>query len=193
MQTANGFAFKEWAAVCAALEEGRQSVILRKGGIHEGGDGFRVEHSEFWLFPTRFHQEPEELVDEARGLIERAAGRQSPAGMIGISLYAVVEEVLHVADESLLPMLAGWHVLSPRVVSERFHYRTPGLFVLPVRIYRLLYPVHLPDSPHFAGCKSWVDFPVELPTSGLKPVLADQEHRERMSRLRAALAKVRTV
>ena len=29
-------AFKEWAGVCAALAEGRQSLIVRKGGIAEG-------------------------------------------------------------------------------------------------------------------------------------------------------------
>lgn len=33
-------AFKEWDIVCKALEEGRQSLILRKGGIHEGREGF---------------------------------------------------------------------------------------------------------------------------------------------------------
>ena len=63
MRPANEWAFKEWAVVCAALASGRQSVILRKGGIHEGRDGFRVDHREFWLFPTRFHQEPGEVVE----------------------------------------------------------------------------------------------------------------------------------
>ncbi len=47
-------AFKEWAAVCAALSAGRQTVILRKGGIAEGPGGFQPEHGEFWLLPTRF-------------------------------------------------------------------------------------------------------------------------------------------
>ena len=28
-------AFKEWAITCKALEEGRQVVLLRKGGIME--------------------------------------------------------------------------------------------------------------------------------------------------------------
>ena len=36
VQPSNRFAFKEWAAVCAALDSGRQTLILRKGGLHEG-------------------------------------------------------------------------------------------------------------------------------------------------------------
>ena len=37
-------AFKEWAVVCQALAAGRQSVILRKGGIAEEGGIFRPEY-----------------------------------------------------------------------------------------------------------------------------------------------------
>ena len=53
-----GIAFKEWASVCDALLEGRQTIILRKGGISEGtAPGvFVPEHSEFWLYPTWVHQ-----------------------------------------------------------------------------------------------------------------------------------------
>ena len=54
-------AFKEWAAVCAALAAGRQTIILRKGGIAEGPAGFVPQHGQFWLLPTRFHQRPEKL------------------------------------------------------------------------------------------------------------------------------------
>nr|MBA2585996.1 DUF1802 family protein [Chthoniobacterales bacterium] len=49
--------FKEWAIVCAALGGGQQSIILRKGGIAEGRDGFRFQHREFFLFPTAFHEQ----------------------------------------------------------------------------------------------------------------------------------------
>lgn len=49
--------FKEWALVCEALGNGTQSIILRKGGIAEGRDGFRFKHDEFLLFPTLFHEQ----------------------------------------------------------------------------------------------------------------------------------------
>ena len=50
-------AFKEWALVCEALGNGRQSLILRKGGIAEGRDGFAFKHPNFFLFPTWFHEQ----------------------------------------------------------------------------------------------------------------------------------------
>ncbi len=44
--------FKEWALVCAALGDGTQSVLVRKGGIAEGRGGFQFRQQEFFLFPT---------------------------------------------------------------------------------------------------------------------------------------------
>src|SRR4051794_2640193 len=97
MQPSNRFAFKEWAVICQALAEGRQSLIIRKGGIHEGRAGFRVEHEEFWLFPTYLHQsEPETVVEEARPLLASAAESQSHDGSISIQLYAAVSDVFEV-------------------------------------------------------------------------------------------------
>jgi hypothetical protein len=112
MDAACRIAFKEWAVVCRALAEGRQSIILRKGGIHEGRDGFRVEHREFWLFPTQFHQRPEQLVPEAEPLLRRVETDAPDAGIIPISDFVVVEEVLEINDESLLDRLTGLHIWS---------------------------------------------------------------------------------
>ena len=41
-------ALKEWAVVCKALEEGRQILLLRKGGIMEYRQGFEVKHDEIF-------------------------------------------------------------------------------------------------------------------------------------------------
>ncbi|HEY6229533.1 MAG TPA: DUF1802 family protein, partial [Verrucomicrobiae bacterium] len=59
-------AFKEWAVIVDALGTGRQIVILRKGGISEGRGGFQVDHPEFLLFPTLFHQQRESVLPEAQ-------------------------------------------------------------------------------------------------------------------------------
>jgi hypothetical protein len=53
--------FKEWQVVCDALADGTQSIILRKGGIHEGRQGFSFAHDSFFLFPTRFHAQAEHV------------------------------------------------------------------------------------------------------------------------------------
>ena len=85
MQSANRFAFKEWAVTCQALAAGRQSLLLRKGGIHERNGRFEVEHAEFWLFPTRFHQNPDEIRDEAPALVA-ASGRGGSVARLGFSV-----------------------------------------------------------------------------------------------------------
>ncbi len=43
--------------VCEAMGCGEQCVIVRKGGLAEGRDGFAFRHSEFFLFPTWFHEQ----------------------------------------------------------------------------------------------------------------------------------------
>jgi len=87
MQSANAIALKEWAAVCAALESGRQTILLRKGGIDEGPRGFRIEYPEFWLYPTQFHQDASQLSDEGRSFLAAAQKNVPAPGRIAVSLY----------------------------------------------------------------------------------------------------------
>src|SRR5581483_11346419 len=116
MQLENRFAFKEWAAVCAALSSGRQSLILRKGGIHEGREGFRVEHREFWLFPTAFHQQADALTNDAAEFCAQARRDVPQPGTISIQNYAVVEAVHEIRHAAVLPRLIGLHIWSERTV-----------------------------------------------------------------------------
>lgn len=188
MQTSNNIAFKEWAAICAALGSGLQTLIIRKGGIHEGREGFRVAHGEFWLFPTYLHEAAAGLEPEALPLLARAEAEQPPVGMLRLAHYAIVTDVFEVQEEMQLSCLAGQHLWSPRTISERFHYRRPGLFVLTVRVLALSEPHVIPDSPHLAGCRSWVDLPIDLPTDKAVPVLADAVFERRRRLILEALA-----
>ncbi|MDP9405577.1 MAG: DUF1802 family protein, partial [Actinomycetota bacterium] len=61
-------ALKEWAAVAAALLDGRQTVLLRKGGIHE--KAFRVGADAFVLFPTVAHSHAERVRPEHRDVLD---------------------------------------------------------------------------------------------------------------------------
>lgn len=186
MQPDNQFAFKEWAVVCAALATGRQSLILRKGGIHEGRDGFRVEHREFWLFPTGFHQQRDVVISEAWPLLEEVQSREESAN-ISLGLYVVVEDVHHLLDREALTRLSGRHIWSEATVEQRFHYRTPGMFALVVRVFRLPSSIEIENSPHFAGCKSWVDLPTPLPTMDLQPVLDDATFAQQRNEIQELL------
>jgi hypothetical protein len=185
MEPTNRYAYKEWAATCLALADGSQSLLLRKGGIHERGGRFAVEHREFWLFPTQFHQAASDFRPEAAPLLARAAA--PPPGIIRFELYALVDDVIELADESRLAKLSELQILSEPTLLRRFNYRTRGLFVLPVRIYRLARPIDVQESPHFAGCRTWVDLERDLPTDDLSVVLAESAHQERLAQIRLAL------
>ena len=165
--------FKEWAAVCEALGRGRQSIIIRKGGIAEGRDGFSFRHNEFFLFPTWFHGADDKVRDfEVRG-------EATPNGSVAISFFARVDAVRTITSWPAAEALEGRHILQTEVVRERFGYGpTPGLHVAFVRVYRLEPVWILADEPRFGGCRSWVDLP-ERPKLQFEPVLDDAEHARR--------------
>jgi hypothetical protein len=185
-------AFKEWAGVCRALGEGRQALILRKGGIAEAGGRFRVEHDRFWLYPTYVHQQEVGIVAEARPLLGQALAERPPAGTLRLGLFADVAGVYQVSELAQAERLAGLHVWSAEAVRARFAHRSPGLFVLAVRVWRAPAAFEVPESPAYAGCKSWVELDRELPTDGAVPVLADGDFaalREKLDRLLPPVSK----
>src|SRR5205823_7235988 len=134
------------------------------------------------------HEAAAGLEPEAMPLLQRAEEARPPEGTLRIAQYAIVNEVFEVTDERRLAQLAGQHVWSPQTIGERFHYRRPGLFVLLVRTYARSVPHVIPDSPHFGGCRSWVELPGALSTDGLSPVLSDEDFERRRDQVRLALA-----
>jgi hypothetical protein len=171
-------ALKEWAVICRALAEGRQALLLRKGGIAEAGGEFEVEHTRFWLFPTYAHQHRAGIKPEALPLLEQAEAERPSPGVLRLVHFAEVTGVYHLHDVVSVLKLSGLHLWSEETACARFAYRLPGLYVLPVRVYRAARPAEVPDSPRYAGCKSWVELDEELPTDGAVPVLGDQAFRE---------------
>jgi hypothetical protein len=149
-------AFKEWAVICRALARGRQDVILRKGGIVEPGGEFRLEHRRFLLLPTFLHQSPEQLIPEARDLLEGIEADRPPPGSIVLTHEADVVEARRVCSLESLAEFRGRHVWSDEVVAERFHRWHDGVHVLIVRVTPLENPLVLPWREEFGGCKSWV-------------------------------------
>jgi hypothetical protein len=177
-------AFKEWAGVCEALAEGRQSLILRKGGIAEGPGGFVPEHSVFWLYPTSVHQAEQGI---RGGPASPIPARPAP-GSIAIRALARVETIHFLDRPDVLPALEPWHVWTEETVAKRFHYRKPGLWVLGVRVYVRPNPWTIAETPEQAGCKTWVALDSPLSTAGLAAVLDPTEHAGRLERLRDAIA-----
>src|SRR5262249_2549383 len=105
-------AFKEWAVVCRALADGRQTLLLRKGGIAGEVGVSRVEHNRFWLYPTYVHQQRGGITDEAVPLLERAEAERPPAGVLRLTHFAEVAAVYQCHDIVGPLRLTGLHVWS---------------------------------------------------------------------------------
>lgn len=180
-------AFKEWAVICQALAEGRQALILRKGGIVEAGGEFRPDQPEFLLFPTFSHQSPDSVVPDARSLLETAMADEPEAGEVVFRHYAVVADALRVKDLAAVLRLRGQHIWSDEVIEERFHRWRDSIYALIVRVYRLPRGVVLPLEEDYTGCKSWVELARDVPVDGSSPVLSDDEFARRHHAIRAAL------
>jgi hypothetical protein len=165
--------FKEWAIVCQALGEGRQSVILRKGGIAEGRDGFAFRHREFFLFPTFFHEQIEKT------LLTDAIIPEPNELQVAIRFFAKIEHACRIESWETVASLKCFHVLKQSVVHERFNdQRAPGVNAAFVRVFRLDQNWILPNEKSYAGCRSWVQLPDAPVTIRLEPVLGDKEHAE---------------
>jgi len=170
------FAFKEWFLICEALGGGAQSIIIRKGGIAEGRDGFRFKHADFLLFPTLFHEQVAKLrLPPATTLpVGRADGQHA------VSLAAQVEWTRDVADWGKVQALAPYHLWTEAEIEKRFRQDDqPGVSIAFVRISRLGEPLVFPDAPKYGGCRSWIEVPDVSAAAGLAPVLDEATHRER--------------
>jgi hypothetical protein len=166
-------AFKEWAVICRALAEGRQTLLLRKGGIAEDGGAFRIERTRFWLYPTYAHQQASALKPEGQALLAGVEADRPAAGVVRLSHWAEVEGLYQLHNLVAALKLDEMHLWTIDTVQKRFAYRAPGLFALPIRVWKAPKEIELMETPLYAGCKSWVDLEQDLSIDGSTPVLDD--------------------
>jgi hypothetical protein len=152
-------ALKEWSAAVHAMLDGRQTVLLRKGGIHE--KRFDLSAGEFVFFPTIAHGHAERVRPEHRALLE-AAGSDSTEDEIVVRAGAKVVAAVAVNRPEGLDDLLDTHIWTAASVrSDRVDFRPKHrLTVLVVQARPLAESLRLPRDPAYAGCKSWVDLPV---------------------------------
>ena len=180
-------ALKEWATVCTAFEEGRQILLLRKGGIHETGGQFHLEHPRFLLFPTYLHQNKEMLkpTEHAGFVAANAEPKQ-----ITLSAAGEVTDIVRVRDRSQIDALDAEHVWTKPLIDMRFNYRPDNpLYLLLVRAYKLERPVTVENTPAYAGCKSWVPLTQSVVGGACRPVLTDEEYDRRHNGIMERLAR----
>lgn len=169
-------ALKEWAIICKALEDGKQMLLLRKGGIMEYRKGFEVKHNEFLLYPTFEHQSIESIKAEYkeklkeileqnkyyynnnRKKIDKDNKNFNTASNNIIKLLAKVEDVIEISDKLTLSELRDYHIWSDEYVTMRMNYNpSKPMSVLLLRIYKLRKPLIVDINDKWAGCKSWID------------------------------------
>ncbi len=166
-------AFKEWAAICKALADGKQAVILRKGGIAEEGGEFRPEHPRFWLYPTYFHEQQEGLKPEFQTFLESAEANRPAPGRLRLSHVCEVVAVHYAPNVETALALDRFHGWTQEIVRKRFDYREAGLYALVVRVLAVTTPAELAETPVYAGCKSWVTLDAGAEDHPAEPVLPD--------------------
>ena len=152
-------AFKEWEIVVDALGRGKQIILLRKGGIHEGSVGFRPEHRQFLLFPTQYHQQRACVV---------------ATDVVRLEFGAEVVEACKLGTLSQAKALRGQHIWRDEVIEQRFDWgKERTISALAVRVFRLAATAELQMNPAYGGCKSWVMMQRDISTDRAVLVLND--------------------
>ncbi|WP_422748166.1 DUF1802 family protein [Mycobacterium sp. WMMD1722] len=175
-------ALKEWSAAVHALLDGRQTVLLRKGGI--GEKRFSLTAERFLLFPTVAHSHAERVRPEHRDLLAPAAP-DSTAEQIIVRAGARVVAAVEVRHPEAIGELESLHIWTTQSVqADRLDFRPKRrLAVLVVQVSPLLEPVTVARTAQHGGCTSWVDLSVTARwgepvhgDAGLETV-AEQVHR----------------
>jgi len=150
---------KEWSAAVHALLDGRQTVLLRKGGIRE--KRFEVSASRFLLFPTVAHSHAERVRPEHRDLLKASSPDCAAHGVVlraGAEVVAAVE----VNRPDRLSEIEPLHIWTAESVhADRLSFRPKHrLTVLVVQAYPLIEPITVARTPDYGGCTSWVQLPL---------------------------------
>ncbi len=173
---------KEWATVVKALEHGKQTVILRKGGILETASGFMVESKKFLLFPTWEHQEIKHVKTQYHDFLNETLNHKPKDGYNIITSSAEVLDQRDISSNKIIDNLSSFHVWSDEYIKERINWMPEKpLKAIFLKVYT--FPqIEIPLQTDFEGCKSWVELN-SIQNSG-QSVLTDQEIESELKRFR---------
>lgn len=183
----SNLALKEWAVAVSALAQGKQILIIRKGGIHRDDKEFRVVHPEFLLYPTYEHQSHELIKEEYHQDLDRTLEEDDIPGLVTLGYWCQVTDKFEVRDEDALDSISSCHIWTTDYAQKRLHWRPKQpLTVALLRVYALQQPQALPILDEFAGCRSWVDLRQDLPLGYMTPALSDEAYQETADIIRRA-------
>ena len=174
---------QEWAVCCTALAQGRITLVVRKGGIHERAGGlFALEHQRFALLPTFLHQDATRVLPVYGDDYFSANAVDPQPGSITIRLWAEARQIWQVTALERVQSLGDELLWSADELARRFAYSDqPWLNVVALRIHRLPMPLVIPDHPSYAGCRSWIPLSAPVVVSGSCPVLDEATYASRLA------------
>ena len=179
---------KEWAVVCRALEDGQQSVLLRKGGIIEETRDFALVERSFLLYPTYEHQNFDSVRPEFRDGFKESLAHKPPDDVVRISAWAEVTDLFLTHDLDALLSLGDLYAWSEDYIRMRMAYKPrKPMNVVIVRTYGLGRSVDVPVLEHFAGCKSWVPIDDTIEVDRSAPALDATKHDAVVDRVASVL------
>jgi hypothetical protein len=177
-------AFKEWHVVVNALGRGDQVVIMRKGGIDEGENGFEIKHKQFWLFPTQFHQQKDFVIPSAASSMTA----QPNNDIIPIQYHCQIVDHCELTRDEQIEKIRGQHVWKDEVLIQRM---TSGdknqLHALLVRVSKLPNPIEIPMDDQYGGCRSWIQLKENLDSNNCSPILAEDHFESRIQNFRDSI------
>ena len=178
--------------VCDALENGEQSIILRKGGIHEGRTGFSFEHEQFVFFPTLFHEQVKHLKGHpSPPRCNKQDTEHLPGDRITIKCWAQLKCVWNLTCWETIKKLDPYHIWTIKTVRERFDWSEledsqPGIKMALLRTYKLKQPWNIQYQKKHGGCRSWLKlegFEPRLKESST-PVIDDRQYESTLQKLK---------
>ena len=183
-------AYKEWAVIVHALLEGEQILDVRKGGLREDGRRFGLKSTRVWLYPTAEHQRPELLKPAYRPMIDLAAGSRV-GEPIRIDGWADIVGAATITDPDQLAALDSKLIWTLEYAESRLQWKKrQPLWVLAMRVHRLVEPLEAPWREEYGGCTSWVDLaglPADPASRPAHPALSDVAFEAKRKGVREAL------
>jgi hypothetical protein len=178
------YALKEWAVAVNALEQGKTIMLLRKGGISEENNGFKVAYDQVLLYPTYEHQQPQLLKPEYANQVTPVASGWHPE-TIRIGSWAEITDIFQVSDEQTVSALLPYHIWNEQFVSDRLKWKPrQPLFILLLRAYQLSQPQVISYRQEYGGCKSWINLLEPISIQEKNPILTNEEYMEQVTEIR---------
>jgi hypothetical protein len=180
-------ALKEWATAVDALAAGKTIMLLRKGGIKEEGNRFKVAHNRVLLYPTFEHQRPELLKADYAIRVQPVESGWHPE-TIRIGSWAEITDIFQVSEAETVAALLPYHIWNEEFASTRLKWKPrQPLYVLLLRTYKLPQVREIQYLPEYGGCKSWIDLAEDISLDGSVPVLDDATYTQQVGEIREAI------